>query len=173
MEIGWNAFHLMSDNWKIRRRQRCQEYSLRIDQHSLKTAPPAYCQAIRMSGAVMSYQGGWNYLGAIYFGKMPLQGYRKPFFWNLMLPGRYFCGDLGAMRPGKSAMQAAARPIWKNLSLPSFSARTVSFFRQPLLSLPPTKIVNSTSFCGQDAQLASADIFIIICKRCLKLILES
>ena len=172
MEIGWNAFHLMSDNWKIRRRQRCQEYSIRTGTHSRKSGPAGYTVK-SAEWAERSYHGGWNYLGAIYFGKMPLQGYRKPFFWNLMLPGRYFCGDLGAMRPGKSAMQAAARPIWKNLSLPSFSARTVSFFRQPLLSLPPTKIVNSTSFCGQDAQLASADIFIIICKRCLKLILES
>ena len=137
MEIGWNAFHLMSDNWKIRRRQRCQEYSIRTGTHSRKSGPAGYTVK-SAEWAERSYHGGWNYLGAIYFGKMPLKGYRKPFFWNLMLPGRYFCGDLGAMRPGKSAMQAAARPIWQNLSLPSFSAPHCQL-------LPPTIFVIATN----------------------------
>ena len=72
-------FHSMSDNRKIRRRQRCPECNLRTDQHSLKVASPAILPSYpnERSSHVMTDEIIWE---QYILEKMPLQAHRKPFF---------------------------------------------------------------------------------------------
>ena len=134
-------FHSMSDNRKIRRRQRCPECNLRTDQHSLKVASPAILPSYpnERSSHVMTDEIIWE---QYILEKCPCRPTESRF-------SESYCSQVGIFMAtwvqciSKNTPQSGlqGRFCITNRSQ-IFPPRTVSFFRQPLLSLSPAGIVN-------------------------------
>ena len=136
-------FHSMSDNRKIRRRQRCPECNLRTDQHSLKVASPAILPSYpnERSSHVMTDEIIWE---QYILEKCPCRPTESRF-------SESYCSQVGIFmatwvqcvleNPPCSGLHGGFR---KTCCSQVFSCLAFSLYRQPLPSLSPDKIVNYT-----------------------------
>ena len=114
----------------------CPECDLRTDQHSIKTAPPAYCQVIRMSGAVMS--GRMKLSGSNIFWENALAGLQEAVFLKPNAPRSVFLWRLGCNMFWIIGDTDRCRADFAKLVAPKFSAPHCQLF-------PPTTFVIVTS----------------------------